>query len=194
MSQQAAPGDLRIRRTRLALRAALLELIEEKGFEAMIVQDIADRAMINRVTFYKHYRDKYDLLEQTMREMLDELSGGVAQLLQAPAGSAVYEGLIHWFEQVDRHASFYRTMLGREGNAAFAARLRSYLETMVAQALEQAQIDDRRQLPPQVVIRFAAAGFLGVTEWWLDQRRPIPSHEAASHLHTLLLRLTVLEG
>jgi len=59
--------DLRIRRTRLALREALLALIEEKGFETLIVQDIADRAMINRVTFYKHYRDKYDLLEQIMQ-------------------------------------------------------------------------------------------------------------------------------
>jgi len=194
MSHHGEPGDLRIRRTRLALRAALLELIEEKGFEAIIVQDIADRAMINRVTFYKHYRDKYDLLEQTMRAMLSELPQGVAQLLQSPADNAVYVGLIQWFEQVDRHASFYRTMLGREGNAAFAARLRSYLETLVAQELEQAQIDDRRQLPPQVVIRFAAAGFLGVTEWWLDQRRPIPAQEAASHLHALLLRLTTLGG
>ncbi len=81
--------DLRIRRTRLALREALLALIEEKGFETLIVQDIADRAMINRVTFYKHYRDKYDLLEQIMQEMLSELSTPVTTLLQSPKNEAV---------------------------------------------------------------------------------------------------------
>ncbi|HYF65852.1 MAG TPA: TetR/AcrR family transcriptional regulator [Herpetosiphonaceae bacterium] len=193
MSQRDKSSDLRIRRTRLALRGALLALIEEKGFEEIIVQDIADRAMINRVTFYKHYRDKYELLEQTMREMLGELAAGVEVLLHAPADKAVQEGLIDWFEQVGRHASFYRTMLGRAGNPAFAAQLRAHLEAMVAQAVEQLPPDERRQLPPEVVIRFAAAGFLGVTEWWLDQRRPIPPEAAAAHLHQLLLRVTNLE-
>jgi AcrR family transcriptional regulator len=57
MSQGRPGGDLRTRRTRLALRNALLDLIQTKGFDAIVVQDIADRAMINRVTFYKHYRD-----------------------------------------------------------------------------------------------------------------------------------------
>ena len=51
---------------RLALRDALLVLIAEKDFDTITVQDIADRAAINRVTFYKHYEDKYALLEHLM--------------------------------------------------------------------------------------------------------------------------------
>src|SRR5262245_39795375 len=101
-------GDLRVRRTRLALRQALLALIEEKGFDAIIVQDITERAMINRVTFYKHYRDKYDLLEQTMHEMLGELSPTVETLLQEPTNDAVVNELVPWLEHVATHARFYR--------------------------------------------------------------------------------------
>jgi AcrR family transcriptional regulator len=62
----AQPGDLRVRRTRKVLKSALIELTIEKGFAAVTVQDIADRAMINRATFYRHYLDKYDLLGQYM--------------------------------------------------------------------------------------------------------------------------------
>ena len=49
--------DPRIERTREALRGALMALIEEKGFDAISVQDITERARLNRATFYLHYRD-----------------------------------------------------------------------------------------------------------------------------------------
>ena len=61
--------DPRVRRTRQMLVTALRNLLAEKGFEAITVQDIADRATLNRVTFYAHFNDKYDLLEYTMRAM-----------------------------------------------------------------------------------------------------------------------------
>lgn len=190
MSRTHTGGDLRTRRTRLALREALLALIEERGFDAVIVQDIADRAMINRVTFYKHYRDKYDLLEQTMQELLRELSAPVETLLQMPGDQAVFEALVRWLEQVARHASFYRTMLGKEGNAAFAARLRGYLEEMVAQASTWPPGDQLAGAQVRAVgVRFTAAGFLGVTEWWLEQKQPLPAREVAAHLHRLLTRV-----
>lgn len=54
--------DLRIRRTHHFLQEAMIELITEKGFEAITVGEIAERAMINRATFYRHYQDKYDLV------------------------------------------------------------------------------------------------------------------------------------
>jgi AcrR family transcriptional regulator len=195
MSHPAAGGDLRTRRTRQALRSALLALIEEKGFDAIIVQDIADRAMINRVTFYKHYRDKYDLLEQTMRDLLGELSIPVETLLQMPEDQAVFDALVRWLEHVAAHASFYRTMLGKAGNAAFAAQLRGYLEAMVSQASAwQTSGQYAAGLARTLGVRFTAAGFLSVTEWWLEQKQPLSVHEAAAHLHRLLKKVTATPG
>ena len=181
--------DLRIRRTRLALREALLALIEEKGFETLIVQDIADRAMINRVTFYKHYRDKYDLLEQIMQEMLSELSTPVTTLLQSPKNEAVVAELTPWLEHVASHANFYRMMLGKEGNAAFAAQLRDYLEGIVEQTVTRMQFNQPTTLPLPLLRRFATAGFLGVVSWWLEQEEPWPVQELARQLHLLFQQL-----
>jgi AcrR family transcriptional regulator len=64
--------DPRITRTRQLLRRALLELMKEKSFQAITIQDIADRATVNRVTFYAHFQDKYALLEYIARETLKE--------------------------------------------------------------------------------------------------------------------------
>ena len=52
--------DLRIRKTYLALHNAFTELLEEKRFEEFTVNELCDRAMIRRTTFYKHFADKYE--------------------------------------------------------------------------------------------------------------------------------------
>ena len=64
--------DPRIKRTRQLLQQALMSLMAEKSFQAITVQDIAERATVNRVTFYAHFEDKYALLEYTMREMFKQ--------------------------------------------------------------------------------------------------------------------------
>jgi AcrR family transcriptional regulator len=51
--------DRRVQRTHQLLRQAAIETMKEKGFVAMTIQDIADRANVNRGTFYAHYPDKY---------------------------------------------------------------------------------------------------------------------------------------
>jgi AcrR family transcriptional regulator len=64
--------DPRVRRTRKLLEEAFLELIQERNFQAITIQDIADRATVNRATFYAHFEDKYDLLDSFIREQFNE--------------------------------------------------------------------------------------------------------------------------
>lgn len=62
--------DLRVMRTREAIRNALVDLIEEKGFESTSVKDITSKAKINRSTFYAHYQDKFDLMNTWLDEVI----------------------------------------------------------------------------------------------------------------------------
>lgn len=64
--------DPRITRTRQLLHQAFLELLREKSFQDITIQDIAERATVNRVTFYAHFQDKFALLEYTIREGFKE--------------------------------------------------------------------------------------------------------------------------
>lgn len=65
--------DPRILRTRQLLRQALSELMAEKTFQAITVQDIAERATVNRATFYSHFTDKYALLEHSVRDSFHQV-------------------------------------------------------------------------------------------------------------------------
>jgi len=62
--------DLRIRKTYLALHNAFTQLLEEKKFEDFTVNELCDRAMIRRTTFYKHFADKYEYFTFYMKEIV----------------------------------------------------------------------------------------------------------------------------
>ena len=62
--------DLRVRRTKRAIKLAFIKLVNEKGFANVTIKEIAEEAIINRQTFYNYYQDKYDLTEQLNDEYL----------------------------------------------------------------------------------------------------------------------------
>ena len=61
--------DPRVKRTRQLILQGFEELLAEKNFESISVQDVTDKAEINRATFYKHFVDKYALLDYSIRQM-----------------------------------------------------------------------------------------------------------------------------
>jgi AcrR family transcriptional regulator len=73
MEQPAKRPDRRIARTRHLLQQAFLEVAHEKSFASITVQDIADRANVNRGTFYAHFEDKYALFDTIIREDFRQL-------------------------------------------------------------------------------------------------------------------------
>ena len=68
--------DRRIQKTKAAISAALFDLLEEKDFDQISINDIADRANVNRGTIYFHYADKFDLLDKIIEDRLEDLRAG----------------------------------------------------------------------------------------------------------------------
>jgi AcrR family transcriptional regulator len=65
-------ADPRVKRTRKLIVDAFFALMGEKGFHALSVQDIAERATVNRATFYTHFEDKYALMDWVLRDQFRE--------------------------------------------------------------------------------------------------------------------------
>ena len=65
--------DRRITKSQEAIKKALIELMSEKSFDDITIQDIADRANVNRGTIYLHYLDKFDLLDKVMEEHINNM-------------------------------------------------------------------------------------------------------------------------
>src|SRR5579885_1585935 len=125
MTQSA--DNLRVRRTKLLLREALIALIEERGFEALTIGELTERAMVSRAAFYRHYQDKYDLVEQIFEEAMSSLLNEIGDLGQEhPA-----EVWVKFFEHIVQYERLYRALLGRKGSPWFVRKMRASLADLV---------------------------------------------------------------
>ena len=93
--------DLRVQRTRRLIQEAFIALTVEKGFAAVTVRDITERAIINRSTFYRHYLDKYDLLDQFMTNVY-QLTSGIEE--PEAEGMEALPGPVKLLRHIQQHA------------------------------------------------------------------------------------------
>jgi AcrR family transcriptional regulator len=183
-------ADPRIERTDKLLKNALIELTAERGFDSITVGDIAERAKVNRATFYRHFQDKYDLVERIFQEAIEILRSdlgppGEDALNTDPQNPPVrwVKLLGHFFE----HERLYRPLLGRYGSSWFVARMRDQIINIVE---EREQLRDRipilRQTPRQtkipmkVAITLVSTLFVSTIAWWLESGREYSPEQIAS--------------
>ncbi len=182
--------DRRVKRTRNLLREAVLELAETQDLTEMTVQDITRRADVNRATFYQHYRDKDELVEQTIDDLLEELFGGCAPVLAGRdrlMPDAVHPSVVAMFREVGRRAGLYRRLVGHGGSAYFISRFQTRNEELFLRAWRLLDIpEDDVRIPSMVRARFAASAALGLFSYWLEQGQV----ESAETMAAWLWRLT----
>src|SRR5215217_6580794 len=112
--------NLRVRRTQKLLREALIEIIEERGFDTLTVGEITERAMVSRAAFYRNYQDKYDLVERIFDEAMQALFDAVKE----PGTEHPPQIWIKFFEHVAEYERLYHALLGRKGSPWFVMKMR----------------------------------------------------------------------
>lgn len=176
--------DLRVRRTRLVLREALINLIIERGFEAITIGDIAKQAMVNRTTFYLHYQDKYELVTSIFKEAVDELSETLGSPQEGPGQvdpESPSETWVNLFAHFSKNARMYQAMLSKSGSPWFVAQMRSYIMDLAwKRLLASQQTPDLCRMPPDVAIMAVANVFIGMITWWLESEQQYPPRQMAT--------------
>ncbi len=179
--------DLRVRRTRKMLRNALVELTIEKGFAEVTVRDLAERAMVNRSTFYRHYLDKYDLLRQYIAELSEMIDPQAGETSRRDQPDQPPSGLVRILKHIQNNADFYRVMLGKQGDPALCAEsFRPYIENGFRSMLagEVAQVDSSRP-PLGLSVSYILHAGMGAIIWWLENDQPVTPEQMAIWLNRL---------
>lgn len=171
--------DVRVKRSQKFLRDALIDLIEERGFDALTVGEITERAMVSRATFYRNYRDKYDLVEQIFAEAIQALFDAVSE----PGTEHPPRIWVCFFEHIAEYERLYGALLGRKGSAWFGMKMRASLVELINQyehlpALQPA--DPTKDPFTDAYVRNLLATLLVETiTWWLERGRPSSPQEMA---------------
>lgn len=176
--EKPAKVDRRILRTRDAITKAFLALVSEKDLDHITINDIADRANVNRGTLYLHYADKYDLLDQCIKDHLD-------QMLAVCAAEAInpIDDLKPMFSYFEANFAFFFTMLSNQKTSVFRDRL---LQSIAAGTKAKIGSQAARQnMDLELVARFLASAFVGTAEWWILNRMPLSAELAAKQVGEL---------
>lgn len=173
-----------MRRTHKLLWEALLAEMSERSFAEITVTEICDRAMVHRTTFYKHYEDKYALLERGIRQMYDALLTHDDHL--PPSAFSVEHPppyFIRLFEHAAQYQRFYRLVLSGEAMGQFHKLFKDYLVDVVSASPHHAPPDQRYlAMPPALHAHYIAGATLSLLTWWLDHDMPYSAHQMAQYL------------
>ena len=174
-------SNLRVRRTQKLLREALVELIEERGFEALTIGELTSRAMVSRAAFYRNYQDKYDLVEQIFEEAMSALLSAVGELGREHPP----EIWVTFFEHIAQYERLYRALLGRKGSPWFVRKMRASLAGLVKERGRLPHGPDASARPAHIfsdelVPDLVSALFVEAITWWLEQGKPYTPREIAT--------------
>jgi len=164
--------DKRVQKTQQLILRTFLDLLNEKGFSKITVNDLAERANINRGTVYLHYVDKFDLLDKCIEAYVEPLVQYCSPTPSPEANGEVLRGMFGYLEQ---HRAVFATFLSSETVG--------FLRNRLSRTLSQALIGGNDQ---GVATQFLTAGFVGVLEWWVGQPTPCSVQQITEQLAFLM--------
>ncbi|GHO83753.1 TetR/AcrR family transcriptional regulator [Dictyobacter formicarum] len=173
--------DRRIRRTQHRLATALIDLTLEKGFDAVTIRDITERADVGYATFFRHYKDKYELLKDVLDVVLIELVS-LLRTAQPTNGPGSTGALI--FRYVQEHNEVVRALLGTQNLRQ--QLLKAATETTISESGPR----PGSIIPLEIASYHIVASSIALIEWWLDHDMPYPIELMGNIYEELIARPT----
>jgi len=186
----ARKEDRRAQRTQKLLRWALFSLIQEKEFEALSVQEIVDRANVGRVTFYRHFDNKEDLLISGFDGLRASLKERQREALAR--GTTVDERLFAFsrelFVQANEHRDVFRAVVGGQSGTVIQHLLHKLLIEMLREDVKAMRsTGSANSVPTEALVQFIAGSLFGLLMWWLEGKMPLPVEEVNSLFRRLAI-------
>jgi AcrR family transcriptional regulator len=178
-------ADRRVARTRRALKEALTDLILERGYESVTVQDVIDRADVGRSTFYAHFLDKDDLLMAILADLE----------MPAPDSSSWTpdEPAFGWTLELFRHFGsgkrLFKAVASSQSGALARRETTSRFEDLVRAELSRLKAARRLDaFRVETVVRFLVGTFIGFMDWWMrEENEHLPAEQVDHAFRSLVL-------
>lgn len=181
--------DSRVRRTKRLLRQGLTELLREKSLKKITVRELSERIDINRGTFYLHYKDIYDLVDQIEKELFDEFeeileSYCIADLQTRP--HKVFSDMCNFLYD---NREICAALLGDNGDINFILNLRNFLrQKCLRDIAENYHLENLTEY--NYIYAYFESGAIGILRYWLEHPEDGKSAEDIAYI----IENTFLQG
>ena len=174
--------DRRIQRTRHSLTHAMVDLVTEKRFDDITVQNLIDRADIGRSTFYTHFRDKEDLFQTNWEGFLEFC---VEQIDWTMVGKGSFFPVRFLFDHLKDVQPFYRGLVRSRKSEPLMKTGAEYLSERIGEGL-QANLKYHPSIPVPILSNYLATELFALLKWWLDHGMPYSPERMDQIFHELV--------
>ena len=177
--------DLRIIKTKNSLYAALLELMKEKSFEEIKVLDICTKALVNRSTFYSHYEDKYELLEDCIKDLKESLTQELKKNQTINSTKEYYIEMIKLFlNHIEEKRDSYLAIAINNRNSILTDILYDVIDKDIIEHLKD-HYDDK-DVPLTIVAKFYLGAVISIGLHWIQNINKYSKEEIINYLDKLI--------
>lgn len=190
MDNRTTRTDPRIIRTRQLLKDAFVDLLQEMDIEKISVNRIAERATINRVTFYLHYKDIPDMMDKMADEMIEEINQSLSQAdnNQESRDEADWPILVSLLQHIAEHAKFYKVILASKRIPIFTERLMKLLTKLITERVQIVWEDssiEEAGIQKEIAIWYGSSALIGTIVGWLRSDMPYTPHYLAKQFYLI---------
>lgn len=177
--------DLRIYKTYKALHEAFMELLETKSLEELTINELCDKALIRRGTFYKHFEDKYDYFDFFLSELREELKSNIS-IKNTVTNPADYSLAI--LREMFQFAYKHQSVLNRLKDSERMSFLYQSLEKQISLEIYYILVTINKNPPTpelELLVAFYAGGLINVIYWWFNHPDKSNENEVVEKLSHL---------
>lgn len=179
-------SDRRVQRTRERLQKALIDLIGERVYDAITVQEIVDRANAGRSTFYAHYSNKDELFmscHEAIASGFHSLHSLSREELLSPE---VPPGMISAYRHLVEARAMLHPIFQGQDSLLILRRMREGKAQEIEDRLRASFAEADSAIPFEVLANYLAGAQIALFQWWLEKRQPYPPEDLAQTSHRLL--------
>ncbi|MGE7768523.1 TetR/AcrR family transcriptional regulator [Peribacillus sp. NPDC096540] len=177
MEKKKLHTDPRILRTRQLIKDAFVELLEEMDLQKITVNRLAERATINRVTFYLHYRDIPDMLEKMADDMIEDISmifnkKSTNHISSKENSWEIIENLLG---HIAENSNFYKSLLASKKVPIFRDRLTMFMRDSIVTRLDESGRQPHiltEMVKEDILIWYETSALIGTIVSWLQNDMP----------------------
>jgi AcrR family transcriptional regulator len=174
------PLDRRVQRTRDALRASMITLLEERGWDDINIQDLCELANVGRSTFYLHFQNKEELLVGGFDDLRAWIRMQAVQRKTETDAMPFVRGLI---EHVYEQRNLFRSIIGRRSGHVVQKRFRE----MVCRLVEEEGVPPHAGWKQKAGARYIAGALVELLAWWVDSGKGHTADEIEEFFYQLTL-------
>jgi AcrR family transcriptional regulator len=163
--------DRRIQRTRQLLQESLIALILEKGYEAVTVQDVIDRANVGRSTFYAHFQDKEALLLSEFESLWAQFEEHLTN--KSFSNEGFWDLSLLMFRHVQNYHHMYKAVVGKQSGHIMQSQIYEHLTIHIRKHLAaEWQPKQNKVIPLELLAYHLVSSLMSLLTWWLDNELP----------------------